>query len=171
MAVLRPLLYRKRLIPNETVLLANDCILQLDSSVIVTSWNAIHKKPSLCRGLSCYYLKEGFKISKFYRTETEFRCWYCDIIETSYLPGENAYIFTDLLADVIIEPGGAVKVVDLDELAEARQQELITKEQLLCALKQLNRLLNIIYAGNLEQLTKPIILQEQQSPFRPNILA
>ena len=48
------------------------------------------------------------KISKFLNKKKELVYYYCDIIETAYLKAENAYIFTDLLADVIIHPDGAV---------------------------------------------------------------
>lgn len=156
MASSLPLLYRKRLIPAETLPLSEDQILYMDSFIIVTSWKAIHPKPSLCRGYSCYFLQEGFKVSKFYRTENEFRHWYCDIIDTKYLPEENAYLFTDLLADVIIKPDGFVKVVDLDELTEAYRDRMITEEQLLTALTHLDKLLKLIYDGRFGELIKEI---------------
>ena len=56
-------------------------------------------------------------------------------------------MFTDLLADVIIENSGFVKVVDLDELADACRQEIISNEMLQTALYRLNSLLSIIYNG------------------------
>ena len=42
----------------------------------------------------------------------------------------NTYTFNDLLADVIIHKNGQVEVVDLDELADAYKDGLITKSQL-----------------------------------------
>ena len=51
---------------------------------------------------------------------------------------------TDLLADVIIYPDGTHHVIDLDELADAQEQNLITGVQLNRSLRQLNKLLNII---------------------------
>ena len=59
----RPTFLRRRLIPLETVKLADDIILYRDEDIIVTKWRALHPKPSLCRGLSCYFLKEGYKVS------------------------------------------------------------------------------------------------------------
>ena len=155
-----PLLYRKRLIPKELRPLSEDKILYMDPSIIVTSWTAIHPKPSLCRGMSCYFLTEGYKVSKFYRTENEFRHWYCDIIETDYLPEQNTYIFTDLLADVILKPDGFVKVVDLDELAEAYRLGQLNEGQLLTALENLDKLLKIIYDGKFHELSKEIETRE-----------
>ena len=52
---------------------------------------------------------------------------------------------TDLLADVIIMPDGTVKVVDLDELADAFEQGILSASALNAALKHLNRLLSLIY--------------------------
>ena len=57
------------------------------------------------------------------------------------------YITIDLLADVLVYPDGQVKVVDLDELADAVEQKLISQELLLTALRQLNTLLEHIYSG------------------------
>ncbi len=156
----RPTFLRRRLIPLETVKLADDIILYRDEDIIVTKWRALHPKPSLCRGLSCYFLKEGYKVSKFYRTEDVFRHWYCDIIDTAYDPDTDTYTFTDLLADVIVRPDGFVKVVDLDELTEAFEASLITRGQLLLALKHLDKLLKIIYDGKFSTLTREIESRE-----------
>ena len=52
-----------------------------------------------------------------------------------------------MLADVVIMPDGTVKVVDLDELADAFEQELLSADMLKAALRQLNHLLSLIY-GN-----------------------
>ena len=59
---------------------------------------------------------------------------------------------TDLLADVILSPEGRMKVVDLDELAEALEQNLITKEQTTSCLRSLNHLLTIIYRDKFDRL-------------------
>ena len=74
-------------------------------------------------------------------------CWYCDIITYSFDPVENAYVFTDLLADVILKPGEQIEVVDLDELADACELELITPKQLILSLRQLDELLKCIQSG------------------------
>ena len=37
-------LYRKRIIPQECILLEDDEILYLDQEVIITKWNTIHPK-------------------------------------------------------------------------------------------------------------------------------
>ena len=86
--------------------------------------------------------------------------WYCDIIETDYLPEQNTYIFTDLLADVILKPDGFVKVVDLDELAEAYRLGQLNEGQLLTALENLDKLLKIIYDGKFHELSKEIETRE-----------
>ena len=42
-----PILYRRRIIPNECVLLKDDIILSCDDKRIVTSWNSLHPKKDL----------------------------------------------------------------------------------------------------------------------------
>lgn len=147
-------LYRKRLIPKECIWLKDDTILYQDEHQIVTSWNTLKPKKNLHHGISCYCLDYGYKVSKFYDKNNTFLSWYCDIIETYYDALENSYIFTDLLADVIIYPDGFVKVVDLDELSLAIDQNIITIEQLKYSLTTLDSLLQRIYNGKLEQTIK-----------------
>ena len=50
---------------------------------------------------------------------------------------------------MLIYPSGLIKVVDLDELAEAVEKKLITTEQLLDSLRKLDALLRLIYDGAL----------------------
>ena len=110
-----PILYRRRIIPEECILLKDDIIQSCDEERIVTTWNALHPKKDLHHGSSCYFLKEGFKVSKFCREDDSLLYWYCDIVDFNYDSAKNTMIVTDLLADVIIYPDGFVKVVDLDE--------------------------------------------------------
>ncbi len=151
-----PRLYRKRLIPCECVELKDDKILRYDDDLIVTSWNTIRPKKELHHGCSCFYRKEGWKVSYFCREDGSRMYVYCDIV--SYEPDEAAgsLTVTDLLADVIITPDGFVKVVDLDELAQAIREGLITGEQLCDCLVKVNSLLRKIYDGKLNELTSPM---------------
>lgn len=148
-----PILYRKRLLPEECVLLKDDIILYQDDDVIVTKWNALHPKKDLHHGYSCYYLKEGFKISKFYRVDGSLMYYYCDIVDYDYTEVTNTLIVTDLLADVIIYPNGFVKVVDIDEMVSCLDNNKITIEQLKESLTQLDKLLQIIYNDKFDRLT------------------
>lgn len=143
----KPILYRKRIIPKECVLLENDIILQCSNDTIVTKWNALKPKKDLHHGYSCYYLNEGFKISKFYREDGSLLYWYCDIVEYEYHADKQEYIITDLLADVIIYPNGLVKVIDLDELVAAFDSGFITDYQIKKALLNLNNLLSTVYSS------------------------
>ena len=149
-------LYRKRLIPNECVFLKDDIILHQDSEVIITKWNTLHPKKTLHHGYSCYFLERGFKVSKFYDHDDQLISWYCDIISHTYDPAANTYVFTDLLADVIIYPDGFVRVVVLDEMADALRDGLITSEELQTALRHLDKLLSLIYKGAFPKLQKYI---------------
>ena len=140
-------LYRKRIIPEECVFLKDDTILYHDNEVIITKWNTLHPKKTLHHGYSCYFLERGFKVSKFYDHDNQLISWYCDIISHTFDPDTNTYVFTDLLADVILYPDGFVRVVDLDELADAQRDHLITPEEMEMALRRLDKLLSIIYKG------------------------
>ena len=121
-------LYRKRLIPEECILLKDDHLFYQSPDILMTAWSALKPKPDLDHGISCYYLKEGFKISKFYDHQNRFMYWYCDIISHQYDKEENRYIFTDLLADVILYPDNRLRVIDLDELSLALSGGLLQKE-------------------------------------------
>ncbi|MBQ4284237.1 MAG: DUF402 domain-containing protein [Lachnospira sp.] len=144
-------MYRKRLIPDECVLLKDDVIVQRDDDEIITRWQTLHPKPDFSHGTSYYCLKEGWKISIFYKSDNSIAYTYCDIIDTTYDEASDTYVFTDLLADVIIDNNGFVKVVDLDELAEACSLGIISNEMLVRSLHQLNSLLTIIYNGEFKK--------------------
>ena len=150
-----PILYRKRLIPDECVLLKDDVILYRDDQMIVTGWHTLKPRRDLHHGFSCYYLSEGFKISRFYREDDSMLFWYCDIVDHTFDTATDTYIFTDLLVDVIVYPDGFVKVVDLDELVSARRSGILSEAMLDTALLRLDHLLQLIYRGDFPRLQKP----------------
>lgn len=150
-----PILYRKRLIPDECVLLKDDIVLYRDDQIIVTGWNSLKPRRDLHHGFSCYYLSEGIKVSRFYQEDNSLIFWYCDIVDYAYDQSTDTYVVTDLLADVIVYPDGFVKVVDLDELVTARQTHILSESMLDTALLRLDRLLKIIYSGDFPKLQKP----------------
>ena len=137
-------LYRKRIIPQECILLEDDILLYRDNEVIITKWNTIRPKKTLSHGYSCYFLERGFKVSKFYDHDDQLISWYCDIIDTAYSceDGTETYIFTDLLAD-------------------AQRDHLIQPEELQAALRHLDKLLTIIYKGAFGTLQKFVDDQEK----------
>lgn len=147
-----PIIYRKRMIPEECILLKDDILLEVNNDIIVTKWNTLKPKRELHHGFSCYFLKQGFKVSKFYRADNTLMYWYCDIVDYDYNEETNTLIATDLLADVIIYPDGFVKVVDLDELALAVEKNLCEPAKITLALKNLNTLLNLIYEDKFDVL-------------------
>ena len=157
----KPKLYRKRIIPEEIILLDKDTILYSDDSRIITRWNTIKPKKILHHGCSCYFLKEGFKVSKFYREDGTLLYWYCDIISYKYDDKENSYVFTDLLADVLIYPDGRVEVVDVGEIADALTDGTLTVEEMVPALRSLDKLLTIIYSGEFKTIQDMINRAEE----------
>ena len=151
-----PVLYRKRFIPDECVKLKDDEILKLDDSVIITKWKALKKRCDISSGYSCYYLKDGYKVSKFLKEDNSLLCWYFDIITYDRDTESNTLTVIDLLADVKIYPDGKMKIDDLDELSEAFEKKLIDESLLKKSLLSLNRLLNEIYENGISSLTAPI---------------
>lgn len=149
-------LYRRRLIPAECILLKDDTIIKQTDDLIITTWKTLNPKISFSHGCSCYFLKEGFKISKFYRLDNSLLYWYCDIVEYAHDEQAHTLTVTDLLADVIVYPDGRTKVVDLDELAQAFETGLLTASQLSAALRQLNHLLTYLYKDKFDQLQAQI---------------
>lgn len=142
-----PKLYRRRLVPDECILLDQDEILENKPEYLITRWKTIRPKIDIARGLSLYLWDKGVKLSKMYDHEDRLVYWYCDIITYEYNEEENAYRVIDLLADVLIYPDGTVKVVDLDEMADAYEEGKITERLLCLALRQLDQLLKMIEHG------------------------
>lgn len=151
-----PTLYRQRIIPNECVHLKDDDIIKCNDEIIITKWNALRPKKNLHHGYSCYFLNQGFKVSKFYREDGSLLYWYCDIVEYRYNPEENSLTTLDLLADVIVYPDGFVKVMDLDELVSSLDNGSLPEALLKKCLLRLNSLLQIIYSNNFHDLKKYI---------------
>lgn len=148
----QPKLYRKRYMPSEIVYLKDDIIVYQDDTVMVTKWDVLHPKAKFSHGVSCYYLDKGWKVSKFLNKEDKLVYYYCDIIDATYNKEENFFIFTDLLADVIIYEDGFVKVVDLGEIAEALEEGIITDREAKLSLSRLDALLEVIYGGGLWEM-------------------
>ena len=140
-----PKLVRKRLIPLETVPLKDDKIVLIEDGLIVTHWDVLKPRKDFQKGISCYFINEGYKISRFMDKEGKLVYFYCDIIETEYDEKEDTYIFTDLLADVIIYPDGRIKVVDIGEIAEVMEKGIISNDLVKKALVRLDKLLEIVY--------------------------
>lgn len=146
------LIYRRRIIPADHILLKDDIILAQDDDTVITKWKTLNPKPDFSHGYSCFFLKEGLKMSKVYRNDGSLLRWYCDIVDYAFDQSEGSMTYTDLLADVIVYPDGLVKVVDLDELAEAMENGWITKEQTAFCLRRLHRLLSLIYRDKFDRL-------------------
>ena len=145
-------IYRKRIIQKDLIPLDDDIIVAQDEETLITKWKTLNPKTAFSHGCSCFFLKEGIKVSKVYRSDGSVLRWYCDIVDFSFDPEEGSMTYTDLLADVIIDSQGLVKVVDLDELAEAMEHDWITKEQAIRCLQNLNRLLTLIYRDKFDRL-------------------
>jgi predicted RNA-binding protein associated with RNAse of E/G family len=144
----KPFLFRKRYIPQETVNISNDELLFRSNELLVTRWLAIKPRSDFHGGISYTFLKEGFKLSRFYDAGGSFLYWYCDIIDVIYDEAEDTYILDDLLLDIKIMPDGLIKLLDADELAIALERGLITQEQACRALKTMDKVLKMVYQGS-----------------------
>lgn len=145
-------LYRKRIIPDECILLKDDIILESNEERIVTKWKTLKPRRDFHHGYSCYFLNSGYKVSKFFREDGSLLYWYCDIVEYDYDETQNTLIVTDLLADVVIYPDGYVKVLDIEELSVALKKELCNPETVIQALSRLGKLLDLIYEDKFDIL-------------------
>ncbi len=149
----KPLMYRKRYVPQDMKSLNDDEILLVTDDLIVTGWKTFKPKKEFAKGISCTFMNRGYKISKFMKENGELVYYYCDIIHSEYLKESNTWVFTDLLADVKIYPDGAVEVVDLGEAAEALENGIIGPDTVAEMLKKLDSLLELIYSGRWHELT------------------
>ena len=140
-----PALYRKRLIPDECVLLKDDIILEATDDHILTKWNTLRPKKVLHHGDSCYYLNKGVKVSRFYTKDNSLICWYCDIVSYEWSKTRTSLLTTDLLIDILVYPDRSFKILDMDELAQAHAKGLICAELLQRSLFTANLLLHDIY--------------------------
>lgn len=151
-----PKMYRRRFIPNEKVLLKDDIILKINENIIITKWKVLKKRSDFSHGVSCYFLNENIKVSKFIDDDENILYWYCDIIDWEYNKEDNAYIFNDLLIDIIVYENGFVKVVDIGEISTALEKGFIDIKLAKKALNTADILLNVIYSKNFDIYKKYI---------------
>ena len=141
-----PKIYRIRYIPSEITDLSSDELLYRDNMYLITQCKPIKPRDDIFYGLSCIFIENGWKISAIMDQDKKIKYWYCDIIDICYEQENDTYFIHDLLTDVKIKPDGMIEVIDLDELAAAFEDGLITKEQMLASLRKTNNLLNLIYS-------------------------
>lgn len=154
--MMTPTLYRKRLIPNECILLKDDIICDVADDHILTKWSTLRPKKILHHGESCYYLNKGVKVSRFYTEENILICWYCDIVSYEWNEDRTALTATDLLLDILVYPDKSYKILDMDELAQAHAEKLISDELVQQSLFTASRLLNDIYDDTFHAIYTPV---------------
>lgn len=155
-------LFRHRFLPDEITELKDDKILFLSEDVLITKWNVLKPRHDISNGVSAYFMSKGIKVSKIYDASQKLVYWYCDIIQTEEDTTQNAYIFHDLLIDVLIFPNGRVKVVDMDEFADMMEKNILDKQLCVVALRRTDELLRLIYSGNFSLLTDYIENAEKE---------
>lgn len=142
-------IYRIRYIPSEITDLSSDELLYRDKRYLITQWEPVKPRTDISYGLSCIFIEDGWKVSAIMDQDKRIKYWYCDIIDIFYEEENDTYFIYDLLTDVKIRADGMIEVIDLDELASAFEEGLITKDQILASLKKTNSLLSLIYSLDL----------------------
>lgn len=148
-----PVIFRKRFIPDEIIQLKDDILLYHDEHMLITKWCTLKPRCDIAGGVSLYLPEKNWKISRIVDSEGSFLHYYCDIIKTDYSSDRNEYIFTDLLADVVVSKDNCCHVLDLDELADALENKLIDQELICTALKATNALINAVENGEFKEFT------------------
>ena len=149
-------LFRSRYMPDEIIELTDDEILCVSEDYLITRWHVLKPRKDIDHGISIYYLKKGFKISKIFDARGQMVYWYCDIIYTQRNAEQNTYTFHDLLADVLIYPDGHVEVVDLGEISDIMEAGTLEPRFVAMALRRTDELLSCIYQHRFDELTAPL---------------
>lgn len=142
-----PALFRKRFIPDEMIELKDDIVCFRSSDMLITRWKSLKPRPDIAGGTSLYLPEKNWKISRIHDAAGCPLHHYCDIIHTDYNKEKDTYIFTDLLADIVVQTDGTYSVLDLDELADALSQSLIDPVLLCTALRAADALIKVIESG------------------------
>lgn len=141
-------LYRVRHIPEEKILLSGDKILHLDDKHLITHWDTLKPRTDFASGISLFDFEKHWKITRVAKADGSLYHWYCDImkmhISRDTAANTASYTMEDLLIDITVEPDGSVRILDLEEAAEAFEKGLITGEDLTLALRAADELLQII---------------------------
>ncbi|MCO4784022.1 MAG: DUF402 domain-containing protein [Candidatus Cloacimonetes bacterium] len=80
---------------------------------------------NIASAISIISVKHGVQISKKFDKDNQFCYWYCDMIKTKWTPKSGCFEITDLLVDVVIFPDNELRVIDLDEFIQAKEDHLI----------------------------------------------
>ncbi len=142
-------LIRKRYIPAESNILDGDEILLVTPDYLATRWTTLKPRLDIASGISLYCMREGFKCSKVFDKDGALVYWYFDIIEPECCCDGSQITFHDLLVDVLIYPDGKIRLLDLNELADAYDQNLLPAGFYSLALRRTDDLLRLIYSGEI----------------------
>lgn len=147
-------IYRVRHIPTERILLSEDKKLFYDGNLLITSWLSLHPHKEFTSGISVHDFQNHYKVTRFAKADGSLFQWYCDIINVHRIDFDEAtqrpaIEVEDLLIDVVQLPDGIVRVVDLDEAADACERGMIRVSDLTMALRCTDKLLREFAANNL----------------------
>ena len=147
-------LYRRRFIPDECVHLTKDTLWLVSEDLILTSWHVIRPRNDISGGISAFYPRLGFRISKVFAPDHSLVHWYNDICKVELQ--DHKILYTDLLLDVLVKPDGSIRLLDADEYADALSAGLLTTEDAAAAMRGLQRLMDAIHDGSFVKFTEPI---------------
>jgi predicted RNA-binding protein associated with RNAse of E/G family len=78
--------------------------------------------------------------------------WYIDICHEKGITGNGIPWFDDLYLDIVMLPDGTIIELDMDELNEAYNNQIITESQFNLAIKENNRISELLMENKLKLL-------------------
>lgn len=140
-------LLRKRYFPNEEIDISDDDVLYVDDELLVTSWVPIRSRGDIKRGISYYFLNEGYKISKVFNNDDSLKYYYCDICRYEVNKDKKIYKMIDLLVDIEVFPDKHYIVLDFDELIDLFERKEISPKEYMRSVKNFSDLVTKINNG------------------------
>jgi predicted RNA-binding protein associated with RNAse of E/G family len=87
-------------------------------------------------------LNSNFAVTTMYNSNKEIVQWYFDVTKGNGVNESGRVFFDDLYLDVVVIPSSEVILFDEDELEEALEANIITKEDYDLAYKEANMIMN-----------------------------
>lgn len=114
-------------------------MLYIDKVSMPHIWNFNGEKIVVCdsgmKWLQMLLDDGAYVITAMINMRNEIELWYIDMIASHGIDEDDIIYFYDLYLDLIVYPEGTIKVDDMDELIEAFEKNIITKDLYELALK------------------------------------
>lgn len=141
-------LLKHKLLPQCTEDITEDEILFFNNDYLVTQWKAKSSNMNIASALSVVSVEHGIQISKKYDKDKKFCYWYCDIVKTKWTPESSCFEITDLLVDVVVFPDNELRMIDLDEFTQSKNNGLLNTSDFQWAQQSVLKLINQALLGD-----------------------